>query len=176
MPNYEYWIPVTISLSAIVLTLLSFRRARRFENENHIYKLKVDIYSKLIAEFVKLIDGLQANVRTAKMHLENNNESLIEKLNESADRVDDVVLAFDGFLVSNSLVIPSKVLLRLNLFSEKLLNIDPIDELEEIRADNIKRLDKIVETYIKEANEIAAVLRKDVHIDKINAKLFNRLK
>lgn len=176
MTRYEFWMPTLVSLSAIVLTFLNFRRARRFENENYIYKLKVELYAKFIGEFVKLINGLQSNVREAKLYLKEPSEETIDKVSESADQIDEIVLAFDDFLVTNSLVIPGKLLKKLNQFSEKLLNTDPIDELDEIQSKNIERLDHIVDTFINEANEIAAMFRKDIHIEKINATLFRRLK
>lgn len=127
MTDYKFWLPLVVSFGAFLFTFLNFRRSKRFENENHIYKLKVEIYSKIIAELVKLIDELQANIIDAKNYMEHQDEDMFMKLNESADKIDKISFSFDTFLVSNSLVIPEKVLSRLNKFSTLLLETDPIE-------------------------------------------------
>ena len=52
-------IPTIISLFAAIFSFLTYKKNRRIENENYIFKTKQENYSKILYEIARIIDKIQ---------------------------------------------------------------------------------------------------------------------
>lgn len=167
---------LVFSSGALFFSFLNYNRGRRFENENFIYKTKVDIYVKILCELEKLIRFLEENIDDLKeYHKDRSNENL-KKLDELADEVDEICLAFNNFITGNSLIIPANIVRRLSLFCDKILDGETFDSETDDISTNIQIAERALDDLIKDADNISVELRKDLHIDDLNSTLYRRLK
>lgn len=164
------------SLGAIVFSFLSYKRGNRFENENHLFKTKVDTYTKVLAELQKLIRLLEDNIEEAKEYLKNPNEENFEILNDLADEVDEACFLFNDFVIANSVIIPKQVIDSLSQFCDKVLDTETLDSETRNTEEDIREIETKIDELVEEADHISDSLRKDLHIDELNSSLYRRLK
>jgi len=163
------------SLGALIFSLLNFRRNKRLDNENHLYKTKMEIYSKLLGELSEFINCYEDSILKAQEYLDNRAVVTAEELDRAADDIDEAAIDFINFIVKNSLVIPVGVTNHLEDFANYLTRIDMPDE-DKISKATIKDLDKEITVIIEKANRINDLLRDDLQIEQLNSLLHRRLK
>lgn len=73
--DIKFTLTLLISFGALVFSFLGYRRSRRMENENHLYNLKIDVYSKLLSELNNLLNALNHNYISAKNFLKKSNRA-----------------------------------------------------------------------------------------------------
>jgi archaellum component FlaC len=164
------------SFGALIFSFLNYKRSKKFENENHIYKLKIEIYSKIIAELSKLLNELQKNVSLGIKFAKVKSEKNYTLLNQYADEIDKICFDFSDFIIDNSLIIPGKIIKSLQSFCDKVIGGDTIDADMNDIENEIKKAEKLVDELIYNAEAIGVLLRKDLHIDELNTSLYKRLK
>jgi len=174
--DIKFTFTLLISFGALLFSFLNYRRSRKSENENYIYKTKIDVYAKILAELNKLLNGLQDNLEEAKEHFKHPTDESLDLLNEQADKVDDICFAFQDFIISNSLIIPEKVLTELKKFCDKVLDTDTLDSETKNSTLTVVEIGKAIDELTREADEISVLLRKDLHIEELNLSLYKRLK
>lgn len=162
---------ILISIVALVFSILAYKRGASIENENHLFKLKVDIYSKLLLELNKLLDALNDHFKNAKKILNDKPYNVEEKIEEQAKIVDKRCFEFSDFVVSQSLIIPEAVLAQLIIFTEKIIENQELPDQHLL----IDRLGKLLAELLNDANDINIALRNDLHIDKLNMTMYRRL-
>jgi hypothetical protein len=170
------WITLAASLGALLFSLLNYRRNSRFDNENYLYRQKVEAYSKILAELNKLIDEISDEIVLAKLHLANPTEESNIELSKAADEIDQVINTYDHIFISNSLLIPEAVLKPLEQFSDFLLNSDLTIEEDEMNSVLIEKIDIHFDELLAKANALNELMRKDLHIERLNGILYKRLK
>jgi hypothetical protein len=173
------WIILTIiSVVAAVFSILTFKRNRRLENENHLYRIKMDSYAKVLGEITTFLNRLQDYLKQFKEYGSTPLVSTTTKneLNDLAKNVDGLIFAFDESVTKNSLVISQDVLSKLNLFSLKLFGTE-IPEVNLSKQEHIvEKLDNYVAEIIIDANDINELMRRDLNIDELNLSLYRRIK
>jgi methyl-accepting chemotaxis protein len=167
---------LVFSSGALFFSFLNYKRGRRFDNENFIYKTKVEVYVKILGELEKLVRFLGDNIEEANEYLEKPNKENFKILNDMADEVDETCYEFNNFITGNSLIIPENIVKLLSDFCDKVLDSETIDSDTESIAKRIDNAEKMINELIKEAEDIGVELRKDLHVDKLNTSLFRRLK
>ena len=163
----------------VLFAILTFRRNRRIENENYIYKSKVEAYTIILKDLTALISQLQKYYFELKAIIKRNNEQDKEdadRLYEISDHVDDLIFKFDDTITSNSLLIPEKVLEKIENLSIKLLGIYPPEGEEENIENLITEFNSIIDEANHEANIIYEAMREDLNSDDLNRTLFTRIK
>lgn len=164
------------SFLAFILSLLVYKQNKHFENENHIFKLKIDTYLSILRELQKLINLLDNKLNFLKDVIESGKEGpeIENKLVKEADIVDEECGQFQDFIVTNSLIIPENIINELMSFCDKVMANDSIDVIE---AENeIKKAEKFIDNLILDADKINEHLREDLQINKLNNSLYKRLK
>ena len=173
------WIVLTIiSVIAAIFSILTYKRNRRLENENHLYRTKMDSYAIILGEITTFLNRLQDYVRQFKEYGNTALESTtsINEINVLAKNVDDLIFAFDESITKNSLVISQNVLDKLNLFSLKLFGTE-IPKAHLSKQEQIaEKLDNYVAEVIVDANDINKLMRRDLNIDELNLSLYRRIK
>lgn len=164
------------SFLAFVISLLIYKQNRHFENENHIFKLKIDTYLSILKELQKLINLLDKNVNYLKEVIATGKlgSEIEKKLSEEADIVDEKCGEFQDFIVTNSLIIPENILNELMAFCDKIMKTDSIDVID--TENEIVVAEKFIDELILDADKINEHLREDLQINKLNNSLYKRLK
>lgn len=167
---------LVFSSGALCFSFLNYNRGKRFDNENFIYKSKVEIYVKILGELEKLVRFLGDNIEEAKEYLKRPNEENDKILNETANKVDDTCYEFNNFITGNSLIIPENIVRLLSDFCDKVLDSETIDGDTEDITKSIDDAEKVINELINDAEDIGVELRKDLHVDALNSSLFRRIK
>ncbi len=174
--DIKFTLTLLISFGALLFSFLNYRRSRKFENENFIFKTKVEVYSRILTELNKLLIELQDNLDEAKEYFKDLTDENLDILNEQADKLDNLCFAFQDFIISNSLIIPENVSTALEAFCDKVLDTDTLDSETKNTSTTILEIEKAIDELISDADKINILLRKDLHIDELNSSLYKRLK
>ena len=164
------------SSGALLFSLLNFRRGRRFENENFLYKTKVEVSIQILGKLERLIRLLADNIEDAKHLLESRDEGAKEELDLAADEIDEACYEFNNFITGYSLVIPDKIVRMLSNFCDKILVTDSLDSETDDLVSMIDIAEHRIDKLLKDANEISIEIRKDLRIDELNSTLYRRIK
>lgn len=170
------WITLSASMGALLFSLLNYLRSARFENSNHLYKLKVELYTQILTRLSSLADNIANSIVQAELLLKKPKDDIEEKFEQLADQIDNIIFDFDHFLLSNSLVIPKRVLSKLEVFNKFLINSELTPEIHELSNNSMAVLNSVYEDILQKANEINELIRKNIYVDKLNESLYKRLK
>ena len=176
--NFKWIVLTIISVVAAVFSILTYKRNRRLENENHLYRIKMDSYAKVLGEITTFLNRLQDYVKQFKEYGSTPLESTSrdDEINRLAKNVDDLVFAFDESVTKNSLVISQDVLSKLNSFSLKLFGTEIPEARQSKQKQIVEELDNYVAEIIIDANDINELMRRDLNIDELNLSLYRRIK
>lgn len=158
-----------ISTGSLFIAVLSFRRNRRIENENYIYKLKTDHYHSFLKKIADILSKVEIGLELAKHIHKDSSEEDIDEIEKLADEIDEDVVEFSYSLASDSLVLPKRIISLLEEFSDYLMQ-------SEIDGDSLENQNRISDICHNKADKIISEMRKDLHIDTLNILLFNRIK
>lgn len=163
------------SLGALVFSLLTFMRGRRFDNANHLYKVKLETYNKILVELNRILSKFQDQIFETQQILKNPTDENLAKLESLADEADDFAFRFNDFFVENSLVIPMNVLNTLSKFRDKLMDSGLVDTYTSDLDSYILEIGKVHDDLLNDADKINELLRQDLHIEVLNTSLYKRL-
>lgn len=167
---------LVFSSGALFFSFLNYKQGKRFENENFIYKTKVEVYIKILGELDKLLGFLEDNIEEAREYLKKPNDENYEYLNDLADEVDKKCIEFNTFITGNSLIIPEKIVILLSRFCDKVLSTETLDSEIKSISKSIEAAEKMLNELVDDADNISVELRKDLHINELNSSLYRRLK
>lgn len=174
--DVKFTLTFIASIGALIFSFLNFRRNRKFENENYLYKSKVETYIKIQEELIKLTRCITDNYFEAVKYFENQSQETEKELMEKAESVDQMSHGFADFFLKNSLLMPENIFSSLGDFCTTILDMETLDT-------ETARTSKILPTFkekfnsiIDEAEEISYLLRDDLHIEKLSVSLYKRLK
>lgn len=186
IPIIEYFkiiVPTAISLIAAIFSILTYRRNRRIENENYIYKTKHENYSKILFDLGNVIDLLQVYISDANVfskeqeHISNDIlENEVDKLYEQLQKIDNAISNFENFVIAHSLVIPKNVLEKFDSLNDILSELEIPEPEDKYLNKTLLNLDKEIKKIIDFANELNEIIRNDLNVEELNFYLFKRLK
>ena len=176
--DYKFLIPTIVSGIAALFAILSYRRNRRFNNENYLFEKKVESYSIILQELDRLIVKYERHLDEFKIIAKIPNrvdQTILEQLNQKADELEESTDSFVGLIISKSLVLPENIVDKLDQVQE-ILYESTIPGTEFIKyPEVIKKTDQHIETLLDLANEINDEMRNDLNIEKLNNLLYKRL-
>lgn len=162
---------ITVSIVALIFSILAYKRGASLENENHLFKLKIDIYSKILLEIRKLLDALQDHLKEVTETLDGPSIEIRTKLEEQAKRIDTLCFEFSDFIVNQSLIIPETVLVKLVEFISKIVENQELPDHYTVTS----VMENLITELLEDANNINIALRDDLHIEKLNISMYKRL-
>lgn len=176
-------IPTSIALVAAIFSILTYRRNRRFDNENYIYKTKHENYSKILFELGCVIDLLQKYIADLEIFLKDQNEldedlfiKEVDFLYESLEKIDNSIANFENLAIAHSLVVPKSVIEKIDSITD-LFNDFLVPEPDDINLDKIlPKIDEKLDPLIDFANQLNEIIRIDLKVEEINFYLYKRLK
>ncbi len=167
---------LTASFGALIFSFLNYRRSRKMENENHIFKQKIELYSKILSQANSVLNELNSIVRQSREELVRSQDLSKSRLKDLAIKADKVSFEFDDFVIENCLIVPEKILIRINQLSKKLLQDSTLyGEYSEL-TNPLDKVDKFINEMYFDIADIANLFRQDLHIDRLNTSLLKRLR
>lgn len=173
------WMILTVIPSiAAIFAILTYRRNRRLDNENHLYRIKIEAYSRILSEITVLLNRLQDYVKHFKNNFGDPNLPIEREyeISSMATEVDNLIFSFDESVTKNSLVVSKDIVSKLSQFSLKLFSEQVPDFNIKTTDNTIEILDDFIADIILAANEINESMRKDLSIDELNLSLYRRIK
>ena len=159
------------TVTTLFLSILSFRRNRRLDNENTLFKLKVEGYFGICDKFNEMADLL--------------NESN-ELMEHGANNVDEILAIAEDFYKKTQelfsyamrygIVFPENILDDLGKLHTKSIPIQKhFDEPE--RMENLLALqEEHYDSFFEQMDELYASMREDIGSDKLNKTLSKRIR
>ncbi len=176
-------IPTIISLFAAIFSFLTYKRNRRIENENYIFKTKQENYSKILYEIARIIDKIQEfiieanNFQSTKDKLDDKDfDRISDQIDALADTIDDMTFNLDNLIISNSLVFPKSILEKLEKLTDLMIDTILPGSYEKNLTIEIKKVDAALTEIINYSNSINDSMRIDLNIEELNLFLYKRLK
>jgi len=159
---------VVTCITAVTI-LLTYRRNKKIELENHLFKLKIGAYSDIIYEIEKLFSKMR--VMIYYLEKSTNNCSDDSDLDSIATEVDELVRNCDLIIIKNSIYFSVKTIENLGDFSKRLYgSIYSGLTFEEI----LVNLKEYFDSQLLVANEANSKMRDDLKIDQLTESLFKR--
>ena len=156
-----------IAAGALGVSTLTYRRNRRFENENHLYRTKTDVYQMLTRKAYELVSFYEDAYFEIKNAVENNNPIDIEKYGEE---IDIKAYRFEKEAAAHSLLLPKKVLDSLEEFIDAVLyRNDPEGPVVDSMHDTLITVYEQVEVLVND-------FRADLNVEVLNESLFRRIR
>jgi len=148
---------------------LSFKRERRFENENEIFKLKIQVYNTFTIEIDKILlfyEDCLEKLNDHKKGLEILTEDELWKIGDDIDDEGDKLLMLFS---RNQLLLSNETIAKIEKFCDDFIYQDPNLVVE------ITSLDKALDKMYEHADNLINELRKDLNIQSLNETLFKRI-
>ena len=155
---------------AIVLSYQNYLRQKTFENENLLFKFKLEKYNELLSKIKEILNFVENDIHELYTGIEGKSFSK-DDIDGMLDNFDSRIGQAELDLFSNSAFLPEKVLDEIEAFLEKLNSASFLMGYKMVNYDmQLKKLDEIGECIY----EIAEVMRKDIGFEPLNKKLHKR--
>lgn len=156
----------------IIFQVRNYKIIQSKENENELYKLKLDKYSILVRESYLLLEDMRENIRICYLKFKEN--KLTEEIGvEIANKLDDRMDEFQNFYYINSTFLPKNI----NDLFDSLL--DKMYEELETNNEDQNEFDiafKHLNEYVNLLDNIVNDMREDIGVTELNTKMKVRIK
>jgi hypothetical protein len=159
-----------ISICALMVTFLSYRRDRNKSNQDLIFQEKINAYKDLIfhannifESFFDLIDQVQDHEGTKK--------AWVKYFEKESDNFDELVTDFQDAIFRSIPIIPNKIYSELIAFG-----LESRHFVTSAFNGNAKLTIKAHENLEISLRKIISLIREDLTVDKLNVNLSKRLK
>jgi hypothetical protein len=167
--QYLTLVSMVIAAGALIVSTLTYRRNRRFENENHLYKTKTDVYQMLTRKAYELVSFYEDAYFEIKNAVENDNPVAVD-VEKYGDEIDLKAYRFEKEAAFHSLLLPKKVLDSLEEFIDAVLyRNDPEGPVVDSMHDTLISVYEKVEFLVND-------FRTDLNVEVLNESLFRRIK
>jgi hypothetical protein len=159
-----------ISVCALIISFLGYRRDRNKSNQDFIFQEKVAVYKELtfranniLEDYYRLVDELQ--------HFEGSEKEWVKFYEKEYDYYDKLVEKFHGSLFKSTPILPKKVYNEMWDFGQGAAHF--LTSSFNGNADiTIIAYDRLELSLMKNVN----LIREDLKVEKLNINLSNRLK
>lgn len=162
-------LPILFSAIAILIACFTYRRQKTFENENLLFKYKLDKYHEILNIIKELFVVIREKI-----------EDIHDVLTDSSDKEDCEAVQYElemelekaeMAIFSNSAFLPEQIFNEVDVFLEKLFEADLLKNYNlKKRNDELKKLGELEDLIFG----IGEVMRVDLGIDPLNKKLHSR--
>lgn len=158
-----------ISSGSLLISLLSFRRSKKLDNENHLFKCKIEVYQMVARSISELLKSIDNKCTLLDKYLQNPSNESKTILLKSADIIDSEVINFH-FMLQGNLLVMSEIVYK------------PIDEFVDFLFDSKTQnfdydvLLNAVTSCFNKAEEIVSAMKEDLNLQVLDTSLFKRLK
>ena len=173
-------LPLVISLLALVITYLTFERQRTFDNENYLFKYKIEKYNDILGCLVENLNFLKKEVTDyydKKLDGEMEDEYFERKQDEIGDKIEEAELILVAKLVFVSEEVIDKLEKYLDFaFEANFLNSNYVADYDESKIEECRQKDTDSVYKLEDMiYGIAEVMRNDSGVEPLKNKLDKRL-
>lgn len=174
------FLTLVVSIIAIVIAYKTFVRQNTFENENHIFKYKIDKYNEILSCLIENITFLKKQITDYYSNYSNEEEKQ-KYLEDIQDIVSDKIEETELLLVSKLVFVSEKIIDKIELYNDFSFKSNFINSNYEVNYDeiefnknrkkdfdNVYKLEDIIYT-------VADVMRTDSGVDPLSKKLHARI-
>ena len=167
----------TFAIAAIssAIAIMAFRRNKKIELQNQLFKIKLDAFANLVFEIDKFSTVVsQALHLVIKLAQQKNIEQSKEKLFALADEIDEHLFACNSLIIKNSVYFSAESTTLLMEFSNNILG----NSKENNDANLLLLLDELDAYYAKQldlANKAVDNIRAELGLEKLNSSLYKRI-
>lgn len=159
-----------LAFCAFTIAYLTFRRQKTLENENHIFKYKLEQYYKTLKRFHELLSFLENEIDDSYEGFKNK-EITRSELEEIADGIDDEIDDAQDDILPESLFLPAKITNKIDSIWDLLYENDlAYNEKKEEYAKSQILLAKLADLL----DELHTEMREDIGIKVLDKKLHRR--
>lgn len=166
---------IIVSFGSLTIAALSYRRNRRIDSENLLFKYKSEGYVVLIEKLATIMDRILEEQKYLGNLVIDNSEELKRELNDRAEKFDVMVGDFANDVIKHSLFFSKEINTELDSFSDFLYDTHGGNQGHSL-DDTRKQLEKHYNDFLLKADYLFELMRKDLHVDQLNTSLARRLK
>jgi len=161
---------VLISINALVVATLSYRRDRNKSNQDFLFQEKVLVYKELIYHVNYIFESFYDLVEDLQDH-DGSLKKWEKYLNKESESYDDLVTEFQNYIFRALPMIPSEIYKQLIEFGQESRHFitSAFNKNEVLTIEAHDKLEKNLRNIIN-------LVRKDLNVDKLNIALSRRLK
>ena len=158
-----------------LLSFLTYRRNKKMELQNHLYKIKLEAFANIIYEIEQFSNKADKMIVILKKISGHNQIGLTpEVLDKMADDIDEEMYKCSANILKNSVYFSTTSTELLSTFAGNIfgnLNVNP-DSKEE---NDLEMFDKYYTNQLDLANEAVEKLRNELGLESLNKSLFGRV-
>lgn len=164
-----------IGIATAWLLILTFRRDRKYELENQLYKTRLDALSNIAFEINNFFNLLDEAIVQLELLEENSNQEFVkEKIIELSLYMDKEINKCQSELIRHSVYFTDEASKSLLEFTN---NLDGKVALDDESPDSVSvRIEKYYDQQLVRADKAITELRNELQLDKLHSSLFQRLK
>lgn len=164
-----------IGIATAWVLILTFRRDRKYELENQLYKTRLDALSNIALEINNFFNLLDEAIVQLELLEDNPNEQQVKgKIIELSLYMDRGIHKCQSVVIKNSVYFSDETTKSLYDFTSNLDGKVEWDVTDLEAASD--RIDEYYDQQIVRADKAIAEIRKELQLDKLHLSLFKRLK
>lgn len=159
----------------LFISILTYRRNKKVELQNHLYKMKLDAFANIVYEiemFTVKADKMVRLIQELSDHIQN--EESKSKLFEIADALDEELYKCNAIIVKNSVYFSAASTELLSRFSDNIFG-NPNSSPGLNKKDYFDKFDEYYANQLELANEAVEKVREELGLEKLNRSLYGRV-
>lgn len=160
----------------LFLTILTYRRNKKIELQNQLYKIKLEAFANIVFEIeqfsTKAIKALHYIIKLGK---QNQLDSAKAKLFEMADEMDEELYKCNAIIIKNSVYFSASSTEILLKFANNIFGNEKDNKDENLKL-FFDEFEKYYTSQINTANEAVEKVREELGLEKLNKSLYGRVR
>ena len=157
----------------LLITVLTYRRNKRGELQNHLYKNKLEAFANIVYEIEQFsIQGDRSKQILQKLSDQSQVTLTEENLAELANDIDEELYKCNALIVKNSVYFSAVSTEMFLKFTANLFERAPDQSIENVEI----FLNQFYTKQLDLANEAVEKVREELGLEKLNMSLFKRVR
>lgn len=167
-----------VSLAGTLLTVtvawLVYRRTKTLDNENHLFRVKLEAYQTIVEKIAGTLDQLTDAQLAFYGLIQSGSRTVEADLNALADQTDKFLSALRVELSKYAFVASTEVFLELEAFCEFMEKGD-LEPMPDDLPMQIQRLSEHTDLAFEKANHLSMSMQKDLQLPGLHHSLLRRI-
>ena len=162
--------PTVLALITVLISYLTFARNRTLENQNIIYRYRLDKYYAVLNSISTLYGELDEIVERYYNELDDKNKKdILEKLSDEAF---ELLNGFYKKIYADAALLPNEIMQEIVKLVNKLQEIDLLPTEKQDKYERTLDLLATIDPYV---DSIEKAMRKDLRLSELDSAIHQRL-
>ena len=158
------------------LAILAFRRNKKIELQNQLYKIKLDAFANIVFEIDNFFTVISKNLNDIlKIAKAGDINSAIERFLLIADEVDTQLYTCNSLIIKNSVYFSVESTELLEQFSRNVFSDKKEFNIAETKV-FLAKFEEYHDIQLKLSNKAVEKIREELGLEKLNTALYKRMK